>query len=448
MPMNPDAPPAFRARAHAPIGIALLGALALSACGGHGDRTDPAPAQAPAAQAPEPSAPRPARDSMTAGQPRGPASAHATRPASAPRYSPASAPAQPLSHGPASSPARALSHGPTSSPARVPLRLGGPTSTPAQPLSHGPASSPARVPWLGGPTSTPARPLSHGPASSPARVPLRHGPTSAPAKAPRHGPVSGSADHPPPIPKPAPRAHTNPYEVIRQAKPPVEAKPAADSTAQQHGAPRGLANHCLSCAINAITQLLLHDAAIRNELAITRPQLALAALANAYASPHVDANALDRVYERYLNGIYALLLPCAIRPGDTISAVDLWSQHRCGLGLQQQTVLDDAHDAIPDALAAGVRAFSFALPAPFPEFPDSFANSNTGGYASFVELPERERLLGLVVQTGNHYVAYLQQHGRWWLANDSNVRPVSVKRLEDTLVGTGETGIELALYAP
>ena len=385
MPMNPDAPPAFRARAHAPIGIALLGALALSACGGHGDRTDPAPAQAPAAQAPEPSAPRPARDSMTAGQPRGPASAHATRPASAPRYSPASAPAQPLSHGPA---------------------------------------------------------------SSPARVPLRHGPTSAPAKAPRHGPVSGSADHPPPIPKPAPRAHTNPYEVIRQAKPPVEAKPAADSTAQQHGAPRGLANHCLSCAINAITQLLLHDAAIRNELAITRPQLALAALANAYASPHVDANALDRVYERYLNGIYALLLPCAIRPGDTISAVDLWSQHRCGLGLQQQTVLDDAHDAIPDALAAGVRAFSFALPAPFPEFPDSFANSNTGGYASFVELPERERLLGLVVQTGNHYVAYLQQHGRWWLANDSNVRPVSVKRLEDTLVGTGETGIELALYAP
>ena len=397
MPMNPDAPPAFRARAHAPIGIALLGALALSACGGHGDRTDPAPAQAPAAQAPEPSAPHPARDSMTAGQPRGPASAHATRPASAPRYSPASAPAQPLSHGPA---------------------------------------------------STPARPLSHGPASSPARVPLRHGPTSAPAKAPRHGPVSGSADHPPPIPKPAPRAHTNPYEVIRQAKPPVEAKPAADSTAQQHGAPRGLANHCLSCAINAITQLLLHDAAIRNELAITRPQLALAALANAYASPHVDANALDRVYERYLNGIYALLLPCAIRPGDTISAVDLWSQHRCGLGLQQQTVLDDAHDAIPDALAAGVRAFSFALPAPFPEFPDSFANSNTGGYASFVELPERERLLGLVVQTGNHYVAYLQQHGRWWLANDSNVRPVSVKRLEDTLVGTGETGIELALYAP
>ena len=411
MPMNPDAPPAFRARAHAPIGIALLGALALSACGGHGDRTDPAPAQAPAAQAPEPSAPHPARDSMTAGQPRGPASAHATRPASAPRYSPASAPAQPLSHGP------------TSSPARVPLRLGGPTSTPA-------------------------RPLSHGPASSPARVPLRHGPTSAPAKAPRHGPVSGSADHPPPIPKPAPRAHTNPYEVIRQAKPPVEAKPAADSTAQQHGAPRGLANHCLSCAINAITQLLLHDAAIRNELAITRPQLALAALANAYASPHVDANALDRVYERYLNGIYALLLPCAIRPGDTISAVDLWSQHRCGLGLQQQTVLDDAHDAIPAALAAGVRAFSFALPAPFPEFPDSFANSNTGGYASFVELPERERLLGLVVQTGNHYVAYLQQHGRWWLANDSNVRPVSVKRLEDTLVGTGETGIELALYAP
>ncbi len=423
MPMNPDAPPAFRARAHAPIGIALLGALALSACGGHGDRTDPAPAQAPAAQAPEPSAPRPARDSMTAGQPRGPASAHATRPASAPRYSPASAPAQPLSHGPASTPARPLSHGPTSSPARVPLRLGGPTSTPA-------------------------RPLSHGPASSPARVPLRHGPTSAPAKAPRHGPVSGSADHPPPIPKPAPRAHTNPYEVIRQAKPPVEAKPAADSTAQQHGAPRGLANHCLSCAINAITQLLLHDAAIRNELAITRPQLALAALANAYASPHVDANALDRVYERYLNGIYALLLPCAIRPGDTISAVDLWSQHRCGLGLQQQTVLDDAHDAIPAALAAGVRAFSFALPAPFPEFPDSFANSNTGGYASFVELPERERLLGLVVQTGNHYVAYLQQHGRWWLANDSNVRPVSVKRLEDTLVGTGETGIELALYAP
>ncbi len=232
-----------------------------------------------------------------------------------------------------------------------------------------------------------------------------------------------------------------PRRPATQAHRPADAARAATAA---RTAPRGLRNHCASCAVAALTQLLLHDATLRAQIAITHPDIPLDALASAYVSPTVDDHALDHVYERYLESVYALLGRCGIEPGAMLDVTDLWSHQRCGLGLPLETV-HDSGSGITSGLARGQRAFSFALPAAIGGHGP--AHHGDEAYASFVELPEPQRLLGLICQTGGHFVAYVHRGDGWWRLNDSVASRVSRQQLE-AIAGSTHRGIELALYAP
>ncbi|KAG0162517.1 hypothetical protein DFQ30_001873 [Apophysomyces sp. BC1015] len=176
---------------------------------------------------------------------------------------------------------------------------------------------------------------------------------------------------------------------------------AADNPVPEH--PRGLSNCEGSCYINAVLQLVLNSARLRQVVQTSNPSIPFGDFFQAYDSQSDEQ--LDATLYAVVNAIRA---HCN-EAGDAVAVLNT---------LLKRDVPWVSHDGIQNHTSE-----EYALMDPI----------------TYNDIPLKEKLNGFIYHKPGHWVAYISTQSGWYLADDKHISPVTCDALRQLAVRTNGT---------